>query len=255
MITFFTTTEKFNTQFQNSLESWHKLNYISNILVYTNMDSSYFSNYSKVNLVRYEQDPPYVSDMFMKSIDMSSDEYLCFVNSDIMFLSDLQAAFNNCKDIVENGIFQMMGRRTNWHNWKRLDVMNMTDDQIKEEVNSGNTNLHGTCHADWFLFHKTIYEDLNMKLNGLPKFYIARTTFDNWFSYAPRFVGYPNVNATNKVFTIHHDESRKKRENDWAKKPNFWKEVEYNRRLFQQYLPPGDATLEHSTEKSADVFL
>ena len=37
MITFFTTTEKFNFQFLNSLESWLKLSSVSEIVVYTSL--------------------------------------------------------------------------------------------------------------------------------------------------------------------------------------------------------------------------
>ena len=242
MITFFTTTEKFNFQFLNSLESWLKLSSVSEIVVYTSLTEG-LEDYPSVLLRPYpvkpaEHTPPTVKELFLDCIERGDTDYYCYVNSDIIFLADFDEAFSLClsKDLVK---FQMIGRRHDWTSPVRLNVSLMSDEEIKTAV--GKISLRHPGHADYFCFHKDIYSELE-KINKFPPFLIARRSFDNWLAYAPRFLNFDNVDCTDKIYCIHHDEDLNSRKKDWSSKPGFDQQVEYNFTLYWEDPIPIDGS-------------
>ena len=104
MITFFTTLEQFLYREKNSLLSWSKLDCVSQIVVYTSLDANTFSGNAKVVTRKYPKDlesldPPSIKDLFLDAIDKTDDQHLCYVNSDIIFLSDFCSTFTDIKPV------------------------------------------------------------------------------------------------------------------------------------------------------------
>lgn len=259
MITFFTTTEKINVPFMNSIESWIKLPCVDKIHVHTSQKDIGISH-NKIQIFDYEfykpNEPPKVGDLFNTSMNNTENTYLCYVNSDIMFLSDFCDVFKKCQEKVKSGIFQFIGKRYDWHDWKKLNVFDLTDEQIKNIMLQEKFNIKkGNSHADYFCFHRKIYEDMQAKLKGFPPFFVARRIFDNWLSYAPRFCNYTNINVTSSLMAIHHEEKMESRKKDWSTKPFFDEQVAFNESLFEKYRPPKNGTIGGSLDKSADLYL
>lgn len=234
MITFFTTTHKITDPFLNSLESWNRLECVSEVFVFsdnlTQSDLSQYSGKAKVFPSHEQERPPLVKNLFTDVFENSNNDFFCYLNSDILLLSDFCNSFKECTLKFEN--FQMIGRRWNWQDdgWKRFSAT-VTDREILETVQSGAHELHPHTGVDYFCFNREVHEK---QIDNMPDFYIARRRFDHYLSYCPRNVGAEVVDCSNKIYCIHHDESREVRTNDWNSKPNFYKECAYNENLYRQ---------------------
>tara|TARA_R100001129_G_scaffold167007_2_gene134378 strand:- start:311 stop:1075 length:765 start_codon:yes stop_codon:yes gene_type:complete len=232
MITLFTTTNKITTAVLNSLESWDRLECVSEIFIFSdtmhNSDIVNHSNKATVLPSNEQEKPPLLKQIFKTSLQNSNNDFLCYINSDILLLSDFCRAFADCKTKFKN--FQMIGRRINWEDpgWVRFDH-DVTDQQIIDTVQAGSHSPHPYSGVDYFCFNKEVYEE---QIDDMPDFYIARRRFDHYLAYCPKRVGAEVVDCSNKIYCIHHDESTQVRESDWNSKANFDKECNHNHILY-----------------------
>tara|TARA_R110002096_G_scaffold196183_4_gene378885 strand:+ start:2233 stop:2988 length:756 start_codon:yes stop_codon:yes gene_type:complete len=233
MITFFTTTNKLSVPFLNSLESWDRLSCVDNIFVFTDISEKTILPYSnKVSVFPSgeENGPPLVRDLFCASFENSDNDYFCYLNSDILLLSDFSDAFKVCKEKWSN--FQMIGHRINWFDWRRFEQQE-TESDIKNEVINAGSKMHLDMGVDYFCFNREVYEK---QMDDFPDFKIARQRFDHYLAYAPRRVNAEVVDCTSMVYCIHHDESEESRRKNWSTKPDFLNDCLENNRLFQSCI-------------------
>jgi hypothetical protein len=229
MITFFTTFENKNYRQANSIDSWKKLGCVSNIVSFSSKqedDGIDYLPYSQIIMGM-----PTVSSLFKDVFSKYDTEYFCYLNSDILFLSDFCEAFKKVRS--QHNSFSMIGQRHNWNNTKPLDIPNLSDEEIKNEVLK-DASLHPKSGVDYFLFSREVFEN-----KPIPNFLIARRYFDHWLAHYPISQGIPVVDATGDIFCIHHEESRSKRESDWSRIPQFNEGCNHNGALFgQSQFPP-----------------
>jgi hypothetical protein len=236
MITFFTTLEQFLYREKNSLLSWAKLDCVSQIVVYTSLDASTFWQNPKVSVRRYPKDlepldPPSIKDLFLDAIEKTDDKYLCYVNSDIIFLSDFCNTFADIKQRYQSQPFQMVGRRRDWVDYCDLDINNLSDEQIMEIA--GDLPLRNTEHCDYFCFHKDVYLNLNSK-NFFPNFLIARGSFDRCMLWLPRQIGYDSIDCSENIYALHHQELSETRKVYIDERSNLWPQVRQNEQLLAE---------------------
>jgi hypothetical protein len=237
MITFFTTLEQFLYREKNSLLSWTKLDCVHEIVVYTSLETSQILEHPKVVARKYPKelkplDPPSIKDLFLDAIDKTDNQYLCYVNSDIIFLSDFCETFKHIKDKYDKP-FQMVGKRRDWVDYCDLDINNLSDEQIMEIA--GDLPFRNTEHCDYFCFHKDVYLNLNSK-NFFPNFLIARGSFDRCMLWLPRQIGYDSIDCSENIYALHHEEGGDVRGPYKSSRPSFWPQFRENERLLVEAM-------------------
>jgi hypothetical protein len=201
--------------------------------VYTSLETNQILQHPKVVVRTYPKelkplDPPSIKDLFLDAINKTENQYLCYVNSDIIFLSDFCDTFNDLKE-THTKPFQMVGKRRDWVNHCDLDINNLPDEQIVKIA--GDLPLRNTEHCDYFCFHKYVYLSLNSK-NFFPNFLIARGSFDRCMLWLPRQLGYDSIDCSESIYAIHHQE-HETRKTYIENRPNLWPQVRYNENLLR----------------------
>ena len=145
-----------------------------------------------------EYGTPLVSDMFRIAQDIGSYPLMCYVNADIILISDFLRAITQ----VRRDSFLLVGQR--WDidlkvNWDFSDPN--WEERLRSYVAEVGT-LHSPAGLDYFVFPRGLYRDI-------PPFAVGRPAWDGWMTYRARSTGVPVVDATDVITVIHqnHDYS------------------------------------------------
>lgn len=203
MLTIFTVPKPFRTHIgiiqNNAIQSWLSLRPQPEVILLgsdegTAETASKFGIRHVPDIECNEYGTPLVSSIFSVAQDTSTHQLMCYVNADIILLSDFMMAINQ----VRKKSFLIIGRR-----W---------DIDLKDTLNFNNTDweanlrtyvketgkLHGAFGLDYFVFPRGLYE-------RIPPFAIGRTTWDNWLVYQARFLKVPVIDATRAITAIHQN--------------------------------------------------
>ena len=144
---------------------------------------------------RNEYGTPLVDDLFAKAHNQAEYDVLCYVNADIVLMSDFMNAVRRVARWRRR--FLMIGRRWDLDVDKRLDFGECWEDTLH-----ANTAKHGRLHPpegmDYFVFPRGLWEQI-------PPFAIGRTAWDNWLVFAAGAQGTPVVDATRVVTAVHQN--------------------------------------------------
>lgn len=150
------------------------------------------------DVARNEFGTPLVSALFHAAREISAHDALCYVNSDIVLLSDFLPAVERVRARARR--FLMVGECWNLD----LPAPLPFDDpswpaQILRRV-SQSAVRRGTSYIDYFVFSRHLYAEI-------PPFAVGRAGFDNWLVWKARALGATVVNATPVVTAVHqqHD--------------------------------------------------
>ena len=141
---------------------------------------------------------PLISSIFSIAQDIASHQLMCYINADIILMSDFLPAVQR----VHKCPFLMVGQR--W-DVELNDSMNFDDAQWGSWLRTRLTE-HGKLHSkggiDYFVFSRGLYDDV-------PPFAIGRRGWDNWLIYKARSLKVPVIDATKAITAIHqnHDYS------------------------------------------------
>ena len=233
MITLFTTHHKVSLPLLNSIESWERLSCVSEVFVFSDTitETELKDHCSKVKIFSANERPdrpPMVKTLFNDAFINTNNKFLCYLNSDILLLSDFCEAFHECKSRWDN--FQMIGQRVDWmdSNWIRFNK-NISDNEIRRRVQDDNSKLHSDQGIDYFCFNRDVY---STQLDDMPDFMLARQRFDHYLSYAPRRIGAEVIDCTNRVYCIHHEENQASRKKSWTTKPSFKRQCKENNIMY-----------------------
>lgn len=137
---------------------------------------------------------PLLGSTFSQVQQIARHHVICYVNTDIIFLSNLKKTV----DRIPFHRFLMVGQR-----WD-LDVNNLLDFQsndwmmqLKEEIKTRGV-LHPPAGSDYFVFPKGIIENM-------PDFTVGRPCWDNWVIYHARSLKLPAIDSTDAVTVIHQN--------------------------------------------------
>lgn len=221
MITFFTIPKPFEGHIgiiqMNALQSWSKIEG-SEILVFGNEEgcAEAAEEVGAIHIPEVkvsEYGTPYLDDVFQKAEALAKNQYLCYVNADIILYQDISEAteFITCPQ------FLMTGRR-----WD-VDVEIPVDANSIPFINYINRNhtLQDFPGMDYFVFPKGM-------LTEFKPFIVGRRGWDNWLVYHIRSRGIPVIDASGSIIAVHqnHDYTHipEKQGNRWEKCP----ESDYN---------------------------
>lgn len=141
-----------------------------------------------------EYGTPLVSSLFSTAQNLASHDSICYVNADIILMSDFVQAVRQ----VEKRPSLVVGRRWDLDLNEYLDFNNTNwETQLRARL-AREGKLHGRWGIDYFLFRRGVYRDI-------PPFAIGRYAWDNWLIYKIRSLGLPVIDATRMVTIVHQN--------------------------------------------------
>ena len=141
---------------------------------------------------------PLLSSLFARAIAAATHEMLCYVNADIILLSDF-AAMTAC---VGRAHCLVIGKRTDLDLTEEIDFSESNwEKDVRDRARQAG-RLFSRTGIDYLLFPKGLWRHL-------PPFAIGRLMWDNWLVYDARRRKLQVVDATRVVTAIHqnHDYS------------------------------------------------
>ena len=210
MITFFSAPKPFRGHIGiiqwNAIQSWKRVHPDAEVILFGDEEgiadaARELGTRHVPNVKRNEYGTPFLAPIFDGAHDMARNRFLCYVNCDIILLSDFRAAAERVAAGCSR--FLMAGQR-----W---------DTDIIAPVNFGAANWETVTRQiaveangqrppqwiDYFLFSNGLY------YKDIPPLVIGRPGFDNWLVWCARSSGAFVVDATRAVMAVHqnHDYS------------------------------------------------
>lgn len=152
------------------------------------------------HVARNEFKTPLVNDIFNKAQELASTNLLCYVNADIILMSNFMKALLRVMKWRKK--FLMIGRRWDMDVNEQIDFRNPRwEESLLERLKEKGT-MHSEEGIDYFVFTKGLFMEL-------PPFALGRTAWDNYLVYKARAMRAPVIDASEKVIAIHqnHDYS------------------------------------------------
>lgn len=199
---------------RNAIKSWTLLRPACDVILFGNEEGT--ADAAKELGVRHFPDikrnsfgTPLLNDLFEQAEKSAKNDFLCFVNSDIILMSDFIQSVRRVKE--KRSRFLMVGRRWNIDIKEPLGFNPEWETELRSTVQKKGT-LVSASSIDYFVFPKGFW-------GSVPPFAIGRPRYDNWMIYRARENGSAVIDATPVVMAVHqnHDYSHVPRglNNSW----------------------------------------
>jgi hypothetical protein len=205
MLTIFAIPKPFEGQIsviqKNAIQSWTKLHPDCEVILLgdepgTGTVAAEFKIKHVPLLKLNEFGTPLVSSAFELAQAVASYPIICYVNADIILLSDFSPGIQKVSHRFDK--FLMVGQRWNIDYNQPIDFIKPDwETDLKQDV-AKNGLLFTNWGIDYFAFHVGQY--LNM-----PLFAVGRPSWDNWMIYRARTLRIPVIDATGTVTAIHQN--------------------------------------------------
>ena len=171
-------------------------------------------------LTRNDFGTPLLNSVFHQVREEASQRLLCYVNADIILLSDFLKAVR----CIRFRKFLMAGQRWDMNIKGACDFNNPDWEGHLRAHLAKDGRLHPPAGSDYFVFPK------DSDIGRFPPFAVGRPAWDNWLIYRARQLRIPVIDATKVVTVVHqnHDYAHMRKESDRR-----WKgsEADRNREL------------------------
>jgi len=149
-----------------------------------------------------EYGTPLVSSLFSSAQKLGSHELMCYINSDVILMSDFLPAVQS---IAERRCL-LAGRRWDLDVNEPIDFDSPDWEAGVRDSLSKTGRLHRATGHDYFVYSRDLYRDL---YGSMPPFAAGRPGYDNWIVFKARSLRIPVVDATKVVTAVHqnHDYS------------------------------------------------
>lgn len=247
MITFFTTPKPFLGHIgiiqRNAIESWKRSHPDAEIVIFGDEEGT--ADAARQLQVRHipdvkrnEHGTKYLSPIFDRAHEVGRHDTLCYINCDIILLSDFRAAADRV--LTLGGRFLMAGQR--WDT-EIVAPIEFSDTQweiaLRQKAIDAN-HQRPPQWIDYFLFSRGIY------YKNIPPFVIGRPGWDNWLVWHARRSGARVVDATAVVQVVHQN-------HDYSYHPEGEVGVWHGKEAQQNYALLGGgrsfATMENATHR------
>ena len=138
---------------------------------------------------------PLLNSVFESAEANTDSEYLCYVNTDIILMSDFMDAAQLMCSLRRP--FLMVGQRRNVFVKETLCFEDGWEGSLRERADKEGTFCPG---VDFFLFPRGLWTDM-------PGFAVGCCHYDNWLPYSARCHGAIVVDATAVVTAVHQEHS------------------------------------------------
>ncbi len=210
MLTIFSTAKPFKGHFatiqRNAIKSWTLLHPDCEVILFGDEEGTAevaqeFGIRHEPQVQRNKNGTPFLNCMFDRAQEIARHNLLCYVNCDILLMSDFRDALERVSHWRRT--FLMIGRRWNTNVAEPWDFTD-PDWQCRlralalQEGNQGEP-----WGIDYFVFSRGLY------YRRIPPFLVGRPCWDNWLIWKARSSGDPVVDASPVVIAVHqnHDYS------------------------------------------------
>lgn len=204
MLTLFSVAKPFRGKFatiqRNAIASWARLRPACQILLLGN-EEGHAEGAAETGathlqeLERNEFGTPLVSSIFSEAEKHAQFGHLCYVNADILLLSDFLPAVHRI--LAWNSRSLIVGRRWDLDVSESLSWEAGWEDVLRARLRTAGT-LHPHTGIDYFVFPRGFW-------GAIPPFAIGRPFYDNWLIFRARLLDAPVVDATKCVTAIHQN--------------------------------------------------
>ena len=209
MLTIFSIPKQFNGHIdviqRNALHSWLQLRHGCEVILFGDDEgtaevSAECGLRHVPDVSRNEYGTPLVSDVFNTAQDISRYPILCYVNADIILMSDFLRAVQQVHQ--KKCQFLLIGQRWDLDLGEPLDFNRPDWEETLRSSVTKYGKLHPVRGIDYFVFTSGI-------LGDIPPFAVGRPGWDNWMVYRARYLGLPVIDATKVITAVHqnHDYS------------------------------------------------
>jgi hypothetical protein len=247
MITFFTTPKPFLGHIgviqRNAIESWKRVHPEAEVIMFGDEEgaaeaASALQIRHVPDVKRNEHGTKYLSSIFDGAQDLAHYNCLCYVNCDIILLSDFRAAA--ARVLAPGGRFLMAGQRWDTDITAPVDFYAADwEATVRRQALQAN-HQRPPQWIDYFAFSRGLY------YKNTPPFVIGRPGWDNWLVWHARHSGARVVDATAVVQAVHEN-------HDYSYHPDGIAGVWQGEEAQQNYaLLQGDrcfATMENATHR------
>ncbi len=205
MITIFCTPKNFENIFDhiqtNAINSWRELGENIEIIIFGN---SYGTkkiaediNALHISDVKTNDNGvPFLSDLFKKADQLTSNDMLMFINSDIILPPNFISAIKKIKNLPSK--FLMIGHRWDCNINYKIDFKTLSSDKQFWRKIFINSIKHSPSGIDYFIFKKKTFENL-------PDFVVGRPGYDNWIVWNARRRWIPVIDLSNEIKVFHQN--------------------------------------------------
>jgi hypothetical protein len=203
LLTLFTIPKPFEghigTIQRNAIRSWKSLDPECEIILFgdergTLEAAAELDTAFRPQIERNEYGTPLVDSLFLSASQKARYSTLCYVNADIILMSDFIKAFQRVKELAP---FLMVGRRWELPISRPLDFTDPSwEEGLRSEVLEKG-RLFPYNWIDYFVFNRELWG------NSIPPFAVGRTAWDCWFIYKARKLKASVIDATPAIMAIH----------------------------------------------------
>jgi hypothetical protein len=231
-------------QQRNAITSWTLLGGgTSVILIGNDQGTAELANELAIkhiaNVERNEYGTPLVSSIFQTAIDATNSTLLCYINADIILMSDFLDTLRS----IQLRRSLMCGRRRDVDLEALIDFDRPSWESDLRTRAKTEGRLHASTGIDYFVFTRVLF-------GTLPPFAIGRAQWDNWMIFHARANGIPVIDVTEGVLAVHQNHRYGHipggMDSVW-----FGPEAQWNQKLAAEMLVPftiDDATLRLSRQ-------
>lgn len=226
MLTIFTIPKAFRDHTAiiqtNAIRSWLMLRPQPEIILFGD-DEGTASKASELGIrhvpdvQRNEYGTPLLNSIFKTAQDIAGNQLTCYINADIILLSDFMPAVGR----IHIPSFLLVGQRWDLDLTEAIDFANPVWEKELRACLAEKGKLHPPSGIDYFVFPRNTYTEI-------PAFAIGRAAWDNWLIYRARFLRIPVIDATEVVTAVHQNHGYEHLSKS-AEGP--WKGPERNRNL------------------------
>jgi hypothetical protein len=203
MLTIFAVPKPFQTQIKtiqtNAIRSWLQLSPACEIILLGNEPGTAeiatelgIRHIAEVDCNEYGT--PLINSIFKIAQNTANRQIMCYVNADIILLSDLLPAVQR----VHQERFLIVGQRWDIELNELVDFDNAQwEARLRTRV-AERGKLHPASGSDYFVFPRGMYTDI-------PPFALGRPAWDNWMIYRARSLKVPVIDATKALTAVHQN--------------------------------------------------
>jgi hypothetical protein len=205
MLTIFTVAKPFRGEFatiqRNAIASWARLRPACQLVLLGNEEglaqvAAESGATHLPELERNEFGTPLVSSIFSEAEKHARFDRLCYINADILLLSDFLPAVQ--KICAWNSRSLVVGRRWDVDITESLTWETGREDALRARVRTRG-KLHPHTGIDFFVFQRGLW-------GPIPPFATGHCGFwDNWLIFRARTLGVPVVDATKCLTAVHQN--------------------------------------------------
>jgi hypothetical protein len=207
VLTFFTTAKPFrghiNIIQRNALKSWTLLDPDAEVILFGDDEGA--SEVTRELAIRHEPlvgrnefGATRLDSIFSKAQAMARHDVLCYVNCDIILMSDFRTALKRVHAKYRH--FLMVGRRWDTPITEPIDFSDAGWDGKVRRFALLRNKQRDEAWIDYFAFSRRLYQS-----SDFPPLVIGRTSWDDWLVWRALSSGKPVVDASLAVVAVHQN--------------------------------------------------